>query len=247
MLHNFYSGLSGLALPIPRYKYPEPFDKSSRLTYYSSLFQSIEINRSFYALPNGKTVMKWCNEVPENFRFTFKLWKAITHAKGLQFQESDVINFMNAINHVGEKKGCVLIQFPASIKSQDLPELQHLLHVIHTNNTNSEWKIAIEFRDSSWYNTNTYEVVDTFNATIVIHDKSRAVSPFMTTSAMSMYLRFHGPKGDYRGTYTDSFLDEYATYIREWLAEGKIVFAYFNNTMGSAFDNLQTLNKYVNG
>jgi len=244
---SFYSGCSGLVLPMPKYKFPEEFQKLSRLTYYSTLLNSIEINRSFYALPNGKTVAKWSNEVPEYFTFTFKLWKEITHVKGLQFQGSDVKNFINAIDNVGDKKGCLLIQFPASVKDQSLHQLQDLLHAIQTNTVTSEWKVAIEFRDRSWYNSNTYDVVNHHDATIVIHDKSRAVSPHITTSALTVYLRFHGPQGDYRGTYTDSFLYEYATYIREWLAEGKSVFAYFNNTMGSAFDNLQTLNRYVRG
>lgn len=243
----FYSGCSGLVLPMPKYKFPKEFQTSSRLSYYSSLLNSIEINRSFYALPKGKTVAKWCNEVPEYFKFTFKLWKAITHAKRLQFQEADVRDFMNAINYAGNKKGCLLIQFPASIKNESLPQLQQLLHVIRANNVGTGWKVAIEFRDRSWYNSNTHDIVDHYDATIVVHDKSRAISPYIITSAMTVYLRFHGPGGDYRGAYSDSFLYEYATYIREWLTEGKSVFAYFNNTMGNAFDNVNTLNKYVRG
>jgi uncharacterized protein YecE (DUF72 family) len=243
----FYSGASGLVLPMPKYKFPEAFRESSRLTYYASLLNSIEINRSFYALPNGKTIAKWCNEVPEHFRFTFKLWKEITHAKGLQFQEGDVGNFMNAIDHAGNKKGCLLIQFPASLKGHCLPQLQHLLHVIRDNNAGAASRVAIEFRDASWYNPDTYDVVQEYDATLVIHDKSRTASPFVTTDAPTVYLRFHGPQGDYRGSYSEAFLHEYAAYIREWLDEGKSVFAYFNNTMGSAFENLKTLNNYVNG
>src|SRR5688572_14244003 len=127
---SFFSGISGLVLPSPKYKFPEEFQKSSRLTYYSFLFNSIEINRSFYALPNGKTMAKWSNEVSDHFKFTFKLWKQITHVKGLQFQALDVKNFMNAIDHVGAKKGCLLIQFPASVKSQNMHQLNQLLHVV---------------------------------------------------------------------------------------------------------------------
>jgi uncharacterized protein YecE (DUF72 family) len=242
---TFYSGISGLVLPFPKYKFPEDFQTSSRLTYYASLFKSIEINRSFYALPNGKTLAKWSKEVPEHFRFTFKLWKQITHTKGLQFQESDVKNFLGAIDYVGEKKGCLLIQFPASVKSHLMHQLEHLLHIVQANDTNSSWKVAIEFRDHSWYTDDTYNLVDTYGAAIVIHDKSKAASPHFTLSSNTVYVRFHGPQGDYRGTYSEAFLDEYATYIREWLGEGKSVFVYFNNTMGKAFDNLNKLNEYV--
>ena len=242
---TFYSGLSGLALPLPKYKFPESFQQSSRLSYYSSLFDSIEINRSFYALPKGKTVAKWSREVPEHFRFTFKLWKQITHANGLQFQDADVNDFMEAINNVDKKKGCLLIQFPASIKSQCLYQLERLLYVIQGNDPNNEWKTAIEFRDSSWYNEDTYNVVHEFGAAIVIHDKLRAASPHVTISPNTIYVRFHGPQGDYRGTYTEAFLNEYAAYVHEWLDEGKSVFVYFNNTMGKAFDNLEMLNNLV--
>ena len=176
---SFFSGISGVVLPIPKYKFPEDFQKSSRLTYYSSLFNSVEINRSFYVLPNGKTLAKWSNEVPENFKFTFKLWKQITHAKGLEFHESDVKNFMDAIENVGDKKGCLLIQFPASIKKHNIDQLQHLLHVVQINNSSKLWKVAIEFRDNSWYTEDTYNLVDAYGATVVIHDKSRVASPHM--------------------------------------------------------------------
>lgn len=242
---SFFSGTSGLVLPFPKYKFPEDYQKSSRLAYYSSLLGSIEINRSFYVLPKGKTLAKWSNEVHENFKFTFKLWKQITHVKGLQFQESDVKDFMDSIANVGEKKGCLLIQFPASIKSQSMHRLEHLLQVVQANDTNNSWKIAIEFRDSSWYTEDTYDLVTTYHATIVIHDKSKAASPHVTLSSKTVYIRFHGPQGDYRGSYSEAFLYEYAGYIREWLGEGRSVFVYFNNTMGEAFDNLKKLNGYV--
>ena len=101
---------------------------------------------------------------------------------------------MDAIGNVGNKKGCLLIQFPASIKNQNIDQLQHLLHVIQTNNPSNSWKIAIEFRDSSWYTEDTYNLVDAYGATIVIHDKSRAASPHMTLKSKTIYIRFHGPK-----------------------------------------------------
>ncbi len=58
-----------------------------------------------------------------------------------------------------------------------------------------------------------------------------------------IYLRFHGPTGNYRDSYSDAFLSEYATYIKEWLGDDKAVYVYFNNTMGDAFKNLTTLNQ----
>jgi uncharacterized protein YecE (DUF72 family) len=240
---SFYSGMSGLALPFPKYKFPEAFQNSSRLTYYGSQFNSIEINRSFYALPNAKTVAKWAAEVPANFKFTFKLWKQVTHLKGEPFEESDVQKFIEAINNVGVKKGCLLIQFPPSVKIQSLPLLDHLLRSIQTNDPDRSWKVAIEFRDTSWYNDHTYALVDDYDATIVMHDKAKVRSLHTSMHTDFVYLRFHGPDGNYRGSYTDAFLLEYASYISEWVGEGKSVFIYFNNTMGKAFDNLKVLNE----
>jgi uncharacterized protein YecE (DUF72 family) len=63
----------------------------------------------------------------------------------------------------------------------------------------------------------------------------------MTGKAGFVYLRFHGPKGDYRESYSDQFLKSKAEEIRGWLSEGKDVYTYFNNTIGSAFDNAVTL------
>lgn len=242
---SFYSGMSGLALPIPKYKFPPEFEDASRLTYYASHFNSIEINRSFYALPNGKTLLKWTNQVPACFTFTFKLWKQITHNKGLNFQEDDVASFMTAIDNIGSKRACILIQFPPSLKIDSMPSLERLLASIDQHNFQSSWNVAIEFRDSSWYTDEAYELAKTFGASIVIHDKARVFAPYDIPQGKVVYVRFHGPEGNYRGSYEDDFLREYATYINDWLTEGKTVYVYFNNTMGQAFDNLTTLNRFV--
>ena len=111
----FYSGISGLQHPIPKYLNPPVFENASRLTYYSSLFNSIEINSSFYKIPQGATVTKWAGSVSENFIFTFKLRKEITHSKELNFNGEDVSAFFKSINCIGEKKGCLLIQFPPGL------------------------------------------------------------------------------------------------------------------------------------
>jgi len=62
--NHFYSGISGLQLPIPKYLFPDPYKQSSRLTYYASLFNSIEINSSFYKIPLSTTIAKWAASVP---------------------------------------------------------------------------------------------------------------------------------------------------------------------------------------
>jgi uncharacterized protein YecE (DUF72 family) len=242
---NFYSGLSGLAIPIPKYLYPETYKDASRLSFYASHFNSIEINSTFYKLPMAKTIAKWASSVPEGFKFTFKLWKEITHAKFLEFKEADVVAFFKVIAEAGNKKGCVLIQFPPSLGSANAGQLNTLLKCVEQHNVNREWKIAVEFRNKSWYEEETYDMLEFYKTGMVIQDIPKSLTPMVEHKSDFIYVRFHGPTGNYRDSYAEHFLEEYSTYIREWLEEGKMVFTYFNNTMGDAFDNLQMLNKMM--
>lgn len=243
--HQLYSGLSGLQLPIPKYLFPPPFENASRLTYYASHFNSIEINSSFYKIPRASTVANWSNSVSENFRFTFKLWKEITHAKNLNFNKEDIIAFFESINAVNDKKGCLLIQFPPGIGRAYALQLDRLLSFIKESDPAQDWKIAVEFRNNSWYEEEIYELLDFHKATLVIHDIPKSATPLRDQKSSFLYLRFHGPTGNYRDSYSEDFLREYALLLNEWVEEGKSVYAYFNNTMGDAFDNLKMLNNFV--
>ncbi len=84
-----------------------------------------------------------------------------------------------------------------------------------------------------------------YNICLVIHDIPASATPLITTTAGMVYLRFHGPVGRYRGSYSDEFLYQQAQYIKAWMKEGKTVYFYFNNTMGDAVPNLQTLNNFL--
>jgi uncharacterized protein YecE (DUF72 family) len=88
-------------------------------------------------------------------------------------------------------------------------------------------------------------LLEEFNVSTVIHDIPKSATPLSEVRGKFIYLRFHGPEPRYRGDYSDHVLRQYATYIKGWLSEKKIVYAYFNNTVGAAVKNLQTLNGYV--
>lgn len=242
---RFYSGLSGLQVPMPKYLFPPEYQNSSRLTYYATFFNSIEVNSTFYKLPMGKTLVKWAEQVPESFKFTFKLWKEITHVKNFDFKEADVAAFFNVIAHAANKKGCVLIQFPPSLGRTNLIQLDALLRCIGVHNINQGWNIAVEFRNKSWYQPEVYDLLENYKAALVVQDIPKSLTPMVDHSSDFMYIRFHGPTGNYRDSYADDFLLEYATYVREWLEEGKTVYVYFNNTMGDAFKNLETFNNFI--
>lgn len=243
---NFYSGTSGMALPVPnKSEYPPDFQERSRLAYYGHLFNSIEINSSFYKIPMARTVAKWAAEVPDGFRFTYKLWRDITHCKELLFTQDDVHRFMQVINTVADKKGCLLIQFPPKLDLSASTQLERLLMNIREADPDNEWTIFVEFRKMYWYNEDIHQMLEEYNAGIVLHDKAGSQTDFLEQDHSSVYLRFHGPGGNYRGSYSEDFLYEYSQYIKSWLEDGKVVYAYFNNTMGDAVKNLMTLNGFL--
>lgn len=239
-----YSGISGLQLPIPKYLFPDPYKDASRLTYYASFFNSIEINSSFYKIPLATTMAKWAATVPDNFKFTFKLWQGITHNKGLEFNEDHVHTFLKSINAVEEKKGCLLIQFPPSLGGTNLGQLKHLLHCIKEAESIG-WKIAVEFRNTSWYQEHVYDILQDLNAAMVVQDIPKSATPAVNHPLDFIYLRFHGPTGNYRESYSADFLNDYANAVNDWIEEGKTVYVYFNNTMGDAFNNLKYLNALI--
>jgi len=243
---SVFFGTSGLVTSSPKKDFPPEYQDKSRLTYYASIVNSIEVNSSFYKIPLATTLKKWEENVPGNFRFTFKLWQGISHVKELNFKSEDVERFIQAIAGISTKKACLLLQFPPSLSAEYSGQLSRLLSAIRTADEKQEWKIAVEFRNRSWYNDNTRDLLGEYNSAMVIHDLPASATPFVDNSPF-VYLRFHGPEGGYRGTYSESFLCEYAQYIQAWKEEGKVVYAYFNNTIGAALANVLTLKNFVEG
>ncbi|MGZ3829306.1 MAG: DUF72 domain-containing protein [Mucilaginibacter sp.] len=243
----YYSGTSGLVLPVAnKLQYPRAFTDKPRLTYYASLFNSIEVNSTFYKIPKSATVLRWAEEVPGHFRFTFKLWRGITHVKQLNYSPTDLTQFMEVINEAGIKKGCLLVQFPPGLTIEFKRQLYRLINQIRELDSGHTWLVALEFRHPSWYNYEVWQFIRQNNMGIVIQDIPKSATPFEYADAPFVYLRFHGPDGKYRGSYANEILNEYAGYIHQWLLSGKKVFVYFNNTIGDAVKNLATLNSLVN-
>ena len=240
---TFRAGTSGLVLTEPNKKaYPIEFQNKSRLEYYASQFNSIEINSSFYKIPRGLTYKKWSALVTQNFQFSVKLWRGITHEK--EYDKKDLESFFAAIDCLGNKKGCLLIQFPAKT-GMHINRLRKLLKAIRKLDPNDTWRLALEFRHLLWYNKDVYAILDEFKAALVLHDMPNSIPPYLNDKAPFVYLRFHGEKGDYRGSYSEHYLKEKAEEIRQWLDQGRPVYAYFNNTIGEAAKNLKTLNKMI--
>ena len=234
---NVYIGTSNIVVPVSRKDFPPPYHMKSRLHYYSSIFNSIEVNSSFYKTPQLKTYERWAADVPDDFQFTLKLSKEITHVKELKGDLGRINTFIKNAGALAHKKGCLLVQFPGKITVDYFEQVEDILYQLENEDASAEWKKAVEFRNPSWYIGETREMIDSFNATMVLHDIPKARLTEYTGNSSFVYLRFHGPKGDYRGSYEDSVLRSKAGEIRQWLKQGKDVYAYFNNTAGSAYEN----------
>ncbi|CAM3724700.1 DUF72 domain-containing protein [Sphingobacterium prati] len=242
----YFSGTSGILLPYKNKSYyPNDLKDKSRLAVYSLLFNSLEVNSSFYKMPRRETVGRWAQETSNNFRFTFKLWKGITHQKDLIFEPNDVAKFLDIINAVDKKKGCLLIQLPPSTTFSSLINLDKLLRCIVKDKRSLGWHVCVEFRHQSWYSQETMTLLTSYGINLVLHDKDSGGINIEYAGNDIVYVRFHGPEGDYKGSYEDAVLHEYSGYIKEWLAEEKEVYVYFNNTIGSAIANLRTLEEYI--
>ena len=276
---TFRSGTSNVEVPARnKAAFPAAFRSKTHLEYYASLFNSVEINRTFYTLPRPSTIEKWAAQVPEDFRFTMKLWREITHAKDLLYTRKDLVSFMQTVAPVGSRKGCLLIQFPAGLDVRNVDGLERLLADMEELNaemdegsgkvpsdtvkglpgTGRSWRIAVEFRNRGWYTPEIYQLLARHKAGLVLHDMpmkgsggSSARVPMdeeatLVADAGFVFKRYHGPKGDYKGSYSPADLESQAAAIRVWLDRGKDVYAYFNNTAeGDAPKDVLLLNQLV--
>jgi uncharacterized protein YecE (DUF72 family) len=238
-------GTSGIVVPGSKNSFPESFRSASRLHYYSSIFDTVEVNSTFKKLPRAITLQKWSLEVSRNFRFTVKLWGDITHSKGLNTDVGNVETFMELVNHLPPPHGCILVQFPGSITFSYFQHVENILTQVRRSDRTNQWKFAVELRDKSWYRDETSEMLHVIGASMVLHDMPKSLHLTPDLNAPFTYFRFHGPTGDYKGDYSHEFLSIQSEKIRSLLDHGKEVYAYFNNTMGNAFENSMTLKSMI--
>jgi uncharacterized protein YecE (DUF72 family) len=242
---HIWIGTSNVVVPGNKLSFPPAFQMKSRLHYYSSIFNSVEINSCFYKIPLRSTYEKWSVDVPADFRFSLKLNKEITHVKELKGNMEQLDHFMRNAEGTGNKKGCLLIQFPGKITLDYFDKIENILRQLQELDKTCEWRKAIEFRHPSWFIGETWELLDEFRAAMVLEDIPKARQEEHRGKANFVYMRFHGPKGDYRDSYTSKFLRDKAQQIKLWLREGKDIYAYFNNTIGNAYGNALELKKLM--
>jgi uncharacterized protein YecE (DUF72 family) len=191
---------------------------------YSQTFDTVEINNTFYKFPTESVIQKWEKESPENFIFSIKAPRLITHTKN-RFSEELVSKFYSVISLLKNKLGCILFQFPPSFK-YDKKILDHIVE-----NLNYDYRNVIEFRHSSW------EIDSVFNLFkekgIIFCNLSSPIEnqrpPYVIHhTAEDMFIRFHGVAHWYNHNYSEEELKKWADKVKEF--GPKRVWAYFNNT-----------------
>lgn len=221
--------------------YPEDLAKNRWLDYYVSRFPAVEINNTFYHFPRKKSLEHWLDVAPANFKYAVKANRGITHYKKMRDVREDLKKFLHMIKPLGSALGPILYQLPPDLHFDE--SLLIDLFEIHP----TKYKYTIEFRHGSWFCDETYDILRKNNVAFCIHDHHRRSTPFVTTADF-IYIRLHGPDGQYGGDYSRKFLNHLGEQIRGWSAENKEVYCFFNNDAeGYAAKNAAELLAMVNG
>jgi len=237
--------------------YPSELPKNKWFEYYSGHFDTVEVNNTFYHLPKEKTFESWRKQAPNNFLFTVKANRYITHIKRLKDPKEPLKRFFERAALLQEHLGPVLYQLPPGFH-KDLARLNDFLQALQNVILNAAQrseesiprrphsspayarlkrpakrnkdltKAVFEFRHESWFCEDTYNLLKKFNAAFCIHDLVGIPTPRVITSDI-IYIRFHGPTGKYAGNYSKSALQNWAKWIKDNLQHKKAVYAYFNN------------------
>lgn len=221
--------------------YPPDIPHEDWLPYYAQHFGTIEINNSFYRLPDKKTLLQWHDAVPRDFIFAVKASRYITHMKKLNDPQHSVSAFFERIGALGDKLGPILFQLPPHWHFN--PERL----ATFLGGLSSQFRYAFEFRDHSWHNAETYQLLSKYKAAFCLFDLDGFLSPTEITADL-VYVRLHGPNGPYQGSYSKDTLSDWATSFSNWSAQGHTVYCYFDNDQnGYAAQNALTLQSLLQG
>lgn len=221
--------------------YPEKTATADMLDFYRRQFLAVEVNNSFYNLPDEKTLQKWCKQVPRDFVFAVKASRYLTHMKKLKDPREPVETFLGRIQALGNTLGPILFQLPPKWRCN--PErLAQLVDILPP-----EYRYAFEFRDSSWFDQEVLDLLGEANAAFCIYDLDGQTSP-KHVSADFVYIRLHGPGAAYEGSYGDDALAGWAGAMSAWAEQGKEIFCFFDNDQaGYAAANAARLQDMLGG
>ena len=165
--------------------YPADLPAAQMLPFYASHFGSVEINNTFYRMPEEKTLTKWASEVPDSFTFVLKAPQRITHQKRLAGVEDDVRHFLGVARVLGPKLGPLLFQLPP-YQRKETAKLRDFLALIPR-----ETRVALEVRHDSWLADDVYEALREHDAALCLSDTDEVTDPdsLLVPTASWGYLR----------------------------------------------------------
>ncbi len=218
--------------------YPAGTSKSDMLEYYVKQFGSVEINATFYRLPFENMVKGWRNKASDDFSYSVKGSRQITHYNKLDNVEEYLSRFLDRVDGLGEALGTIFWQFPPSFR-KDTEKLEDFLNLLPDSN-----RYAFEFRDVSWLDDEVYNLLDEHDSAIVWVSSGKMPDDCTPTTDF-IYIRFHGLEGGYKYSYTEEDLEPWAEIIGNHLDQGREARVYFNNTGGNAPESARMMKNLI--
>lgn len=201
--------------------YPEKMAQKNWLEFYASVFDTVEINNTFYKFPTENSLTQWHRIVPSNFRFTLKGHRYVTHRKKLNEVERPVSDFEDLTKFLKRKMGCLLWQLPGNLHRND-EKLEKFCKTLDGRRKN-----VVEFRHESWFDEAVYQILGENNVSFCAISSPEFPEEMITTNKTG-YLRFHGKgKKWYDYLYSEKELEEWYKKIQKTDLEE--VYIYFNN------------------
>lgn len=238
---NLYVGTAGWSVPqTTRKQFPAI---GTLLERYASVLKAVEINSSFHRSHMAGTYQRWAEGVPDEFRFSVKLPKTITHAARLVGFDSDLQRFLGEVGGLGNKLGCLLVQLPPSLEF-DVAVAENFLVALTTAATCA---VVVEPRHKTWFAIGATRLIQSLGVSRVAADPAvvqAAGEP--GGSARTVYFRLHGSPQVYSSPYTASYLDGLAFRLRKYSKTNSPVWCMFDNTIkGEAAANALYLDTRV--
>jgi uncharacterized protein YecE (DUF72 family) len=171
--------------------YPEKLPAAQMLPYYAERLSTVEINYTFYRMPNAKTIAGWDAATPAGFTLVLKAPQRITHIARLKDIDDPLRYFLETARKLGQKLGPVLFQLPPNFK-KDVARLGDLLTQFPP-----DLRCAWEFRHESWYSDDVYEMLRRGNAALCVADTENGTTPLVATARWGYFrLRDEGYGAD---------------------------------------------------
>jgi len=202
--------------------YPEELPQKEWLEWYCRHFRTVELNNSFYRLPEASTFAQWRRHTPDGFVMAVKMSRFLTHVKKLNEPAEPVKRFLDRAAELGPRLGPVLIQLPPNFRA--VPErLEETLALLPRS-----VRVAVEFRDPSWFNDQVREVLERRQAAFVLADAPQREVPHWKTAEWG-FLRFHEGGARPRPCYGEDALRTWAERLAAMFGKSDDVYVYFNN------------------